>query len=118
MAFCWAEVRFHVKYFLITDMEKAEEESRSALREVTSKAAVKRKEFQDKQREGQQDTKKIFEDLNMAGNVSRGTFSAFEVGSLADNNINQKQLSELIAIRIAMETVADEATEGQAVVGA
>ena len=100
----------------LTDMTNAENDALEKWKEATNKAAIKRREFQDLQREsGGLDPKKIFDGLSISapgGGSSRGTFNAFEVGSMG-NNVQDKQLQELVAIRRATEATQNVAAVGR-----
>ena len=89
----------------LTDMANTENDALAKWRDAVDRAAVKRQEFKDLQQEAKLDPAKIFDGLNLtmpSTGSSRGTFNAFEVGSLG-GNVQDKQLQELIAIRRATE---------------
>lgn len=91
----------------LKNMTDAEDKARADWKAAVEKAAIKRQEFKNKQRATSSDPRKIFDGLTISapsGGSSRGTFSAFEVGSLG-NNVQDKQLNELIKIRQGVENM-------------
>jgi len=84
----------------LTEMEAAEADARGRWKAATKLAAAKRAD-KEAEKEKEKDARRIFENIPVV--ATSGTFSAFEIGSLGQTDVQQKQLDALEDIKGLLE---------------